>query len=96
MAIATFAFGVAYVVMSDAAVRRISGVLMAVSAALMTAAAIAGIGRADDIAIDASPGAGLWLTLVAGVIGMISGVLAVRASRAADTVDVRAPASTEM
>jgi hypothetical protein len=69
---------------------------MAVSAALMTAAAIAGIGRADDIAIDASPGAGLWLTLVAGVIGMISGVLAVRASRAADTVDVRAPASTEM
>jgi hypothetical protein len=81
MAIATFAFGVAYVVMSDTAVRKISSVLMAVAAALMTASAIAGIGRADSV--DATPGWGLWLTLVAGAIGMICGVLAVRASREA-------------
>ena len=80
MAIATFAFGVAYVVMSDPAIRRISSILMAVSATLMTAAAVAGIGRADQVAADAEPGVGLWLTLVAGVIGIIGGYLGVRAS----------------
>jgi hypothetical protein len=85
MAIATFAFGVAYVVMSDAAIRKISSILMAVTATLMTAAAIAGIGRADQVRVDAEPGMGLWITLAAGVIGMVGGYLGVRASsRAAE------------
>lgn len=80
LAIATFAFGVAYVVMSDRAVRRIASILMAVSATLMVAAAIAGIAAAPE---GAEPGMGLWLTLVAGVIGMIGGYLGVRAAQAA-------------
>lgn len=85
MAIATFAFGVAYVVMSDAAIRKISSILMAVSATLMTAAAIAGIGRAEQVRVDAEPGMGLWITLAAGAIGMVGGYLGVRASsRAAE------------
>ena len=83
LAIATFAFGVAYVVMSDRAVRKIASILMAVSATLMTAAAIAGIAQVDDLAVGAEPGMGLWLTLVAGVIGMIGGYLGVRAAQAA-------------
>jgi hypothetical protein len=82
-AIATFAFGVAYVVMSDRAVRKIASILMAVSATLMTGAAIAGIAEADDLAVGAEPGMGLWLTLVAGVIGMIGGYLGVRAAQGA-------------
>ncbi len=96
MAIGTFAFGVAYVVMSDPAIRKISSILMAVCAVLMTAAAVAGIGRADSVAVDVSVGTGLWLTLAAGMIGMISGVLAVKAAQAAGAAggagDAPAPA----
>ena len=92
-AIATFAFGVAFVVMSDPAIRKISSILMAVSATLMTAAAIAGIGEAGDLAAGAEPGMGLWLTLVAGVIGMIGGYLGVRASMRPAAVDEDAVAT---
>jgi hypothetical protein len=81
-----FSFAVAYVVMSDRAVRKIASILMAVSATLMTGAAIAGIAQADDLAVGGEPGMGLWLTLVAGVIGMIGGYLGVRAAQGAPDV----------
>lgn len=84
MAIGTFAFGVAYVLLSDAAVRKISSIVMAVCATLMTGAAVAGIGRAPA---DAQPGTGLWLTLVAGAIGIVGGYLGVRAENRASAED---------
>lgn len=87
MAIGMFAFGGAYVLMSDARIRRAMGVLMTVCSVVLALAALWATTRADSVASGASSGGAIWLTVLLGAIGIAAGVVALR--------DVRAPERSE-
>ncbi|HEX6130651.1 MAG TPA: hypothetical protein VF044_02920 [Actinomycetota bacterium] len=84
MAIATFAFGGAYLLMSDPRVRRSMGALMTLAAVLLTLAAVWGVTRADQVAADASAAAGLWISGIGGILGIGAGFLAMRDAQTMD------------
>jgi hypothetical protein len=84
MALGTFVFGGAYVVMSDAGIRRAMGALMTLTAVVLALSAAWGLGRADQVAPGASSAFGLTVSLVGGILGIGAGLLALRDSMAAD------------
>jgi len=76
MSIALFAFSAAYVVMDDARIRRSMAALVIVTAVTLTMSFIWGIKDAGG----AGTGWGLWLTGLAGVLGIAGGLLAMKES----------------
>ena len=84
MSIATFAFGGAYILLSDARIRRAMGALMTLTAVVLALATVWGTTRADEIAPGASTAAGLWISAVGGILGIGAGLLALRDSQAMD------------
>jgi hypothetical protein len=84
MSIGLFAFGVAFVLMSDPAIRRAMGALMTVCAVVLTLAGVWGLVRSDDVAPGATIELGLWVSVIGGVLGIIASLLAVRDAMAAD------------
>jgi hypothetical protein len=84
MSIATFAFGGAYILMSDARIRRAMGALMTLTAVVLALATVWGTTRADEVAAGASTETGLWISGIGGILGIAGGLLALRDSQAAD------------
>jgi len=82
MAIGTFAFGGAYVLISDARIRRAMGALMTLCAVVLTLACIWGLTRADSVEMGASVSSGLYVSALGGVVGIAAGLLALRDSMA--------------
>jgi hypothetical protein len=78
-------FGAASVLMSDARIRRAMNVLFTICAFLLAVAALWGTTRADSVAPGAENSNGIWISALAGAVGIAAGVLAMR--------DVRAPES---
>ena len=99
--IATFAFAIAYVLMTDPQIRRLTGVLMAIAAVLLLGASIAGLFRvaaatADPVLAGADAGTvnvatsvagGLLVSAIGGIFAVVGAVLSIKAS---DQVAVRA------
>jgi hypothetical protein len=84
MAIGLFAFGVAYVLISDQAIRRAMGALMTVCAVVLTLACVWGVLRTDDVEAGATVELGLWVSAIGGVLGIVASLMALRDSMAAD------------
>ena len=78
MSIGLFAFGAAYVLFSDQRVRRAMGALMTLFAVVLTLACVWGVQRAGNVAAGASTKAGLWVSLLGGVMGIAASMLAVK------------------
>ncbi len=90
--IATFAFAVAYMLMLDPQIRRITGALMGIAAVLLLGAAIAGLFRVDVATADAVLGVdvgaggqaatgvagGLLVSAVGGIFAVVGSVLSLR------------------
>ena len=91
MSVGLFAFGVAYVLMSDATIRRVMGALMTVCAVVLTLACVWGVLRADDVATGATVELGLWVSVIGGVLGIVASLLALRDAMAADVGSPPAP-----
>ena len=72
------AFGAAYVLSSDQRIRRAMGALMTLFAVVLTLACVWGLQRADNVAPGASMQAGLWVSLLGGVMGIAASMLAVK------------------
>jgi hypothetical protein len=100
MAIATFAFGGAYVLMADPKIRRALGALMTICAVVLTLACVWGLTRGDEVAANVDVKLGLWISVLGGVIGIAAGIMALRDSMAMDasasppTTSSGAPMST--
>jgi len=77
-----FAFGGAYVLMPDAQIRRVMGVLMAICAAFMLFMPLFGYGRVDEavgipaVAFSAKAAAGLAVSFLGGVVASVGALLA--------------------
>jgi hypothetical protein len=84
MSVGLFAFGVAFVLMSDPSIRRAMGALMTICAVVLTLACVWGVLRADDVAAGATIELGLWVSVIGGVLGIIASLLALRDAMAAD------------
>ena len=78
MSIGLFAFGAAYVLFSDQRIRRAMGALMTLFAVVLTLACVWGLQRADSVAAGASTKAGLWVSLLGGVVGIAASMLALK------------------
>ena len=78
MSIGLFAFGVAYVVIADSAIRRAMGALMTLCAVVLTLACVWGLLRSDQIAPGATPELGLWVSVIGGVLGIVASLMALR------------------
>jgi hypothetical protein len=90
MSVALFAFSAAYVVTSDARIRRSMAALVILTAVTLTLSFVWGIKDAGGAAI----GWGLWLSGMAGVLGVAAGLQAMKESPlGADIED--APAGAE-
>jgi hypothetical protein len=74
MSIALFAFSAAYVVMDDARIRRSMAALMIVTAVVLTFSFIWGVTSADGLTVEW----GLWMTGLAGVLGIAAGILTLK------------------
>src|ERR1043166_3127617 len=89
MSIGLFAFGVAYVLISDRAIRRAMGALMTVCAVVLTLACAWAVVRSDDVATGASVELGLWVSAIGGVLGIVASFLALRDAMTADAESSR-------
>jgi hypothetical protein len=78
MAIATFAFGVAYVLMSDPRIRRALGALLILCAVILVLGCVWGFTRGDEVAPGATVAMGLYVSTLGGVVGLGAGILAIR------------------
>jgi hypothetical protein len=78
MSIATFAFGGAFVLLSDARIRRAMGALMALSAVVLTIACVWGLTRESEVAPGAVVATGLYVSMLGGVVGIAAGILALQ------------------
>lgn len=78
MSIGLFVFGAAYVLFSDQRIRRAMGALMTLFAVVLTLACVWGLQRADNVAAGASAKAGLWVSLLGGVMGIAASMLALK------------------
>ena len=93
MAIATFAFGGAYILMSDPRIRRSMGALMTLTSVVLALAAVWGSTRAEEVAAGASTETGLLISGIGGILGIGAGLLALRDSQAVDAAEAK-PADT--
>jgi predicted NAD/FAD-dependent oxidoreductase len=84
MSIGLFAFGAAYVVISDVRIRRAMGALMTICAVVLTLACVWAFLRSDQVAPGATAELGLWVSLLGGLIGIVASLLALRDSMAAE------------
>jgi hypothetical protein len=84
MSIGLFAFGAAYVVMSDPQIRRAMGALATLCAVILTLACVWGAVGASNVAPDATVGTGLIVSLLGGVLGIAAGLLVLRDNQQAD------------
>ena len=84
MSIGLFAFGAAYVLISDRAIRRARGALMTICAVVLTLACVWAVVRSEDVASGASVELGLWVSAIGGVLGIVASSLALRDAMAAD------------
>jgi hypothetical protein len=84
MSIGLFAFGAAYVVMSDRQIRRAMGALATLCAVILTLSCVWGAVGADNVASGASVGTGLIVSALGGVLGIAAGLLVLRDSQVAD------------
>jgi hypothetical protein len=84
MSIGLFAFGAAYVVMSDPQIRRAMGALATLCAVILTLACVWGAVGADNVAPDATVGTGLIVSALGGVLGIAAGLLVVRDNQQAE------------
>jgi len=88
-----FAFGSAYVLLSDPQIRKLTGALMGIGAIFLLAMPLIGFSRVDEaigqpFLVGIAPGAsvtlsrdvagGLWASLVGGVVAVYGAYLAVR------------------
>jgi hypothetical protein len=91
-AFGAFAFGGAYVLLQDPALRRITGVLGAICSAFLLIMSLSGFGRVNDavgvpVAVfTTAAGVGLVVSFAGGVIGMVGSFLASREILAAGPV----------
>lgn len=92
--IATFAFGGAYILLSDPQIRRAMGALMTLSAVVLALGAIWGFTRADQVAAGYDAATGLFVSALGGVLGIAAGLLALQSSMKADR-EASAPAVAE-
>lgn len=83
MALGLFVFGAASVLMSDPRIRRAMNALFTLCAVILALASLWGTTRSDEVAPGAEAAAGVWISALAGALGIVAGVLAMR--------DVRAP-----
>jgi hypothetical protein len=84
MAVGLFAFGAAYVLLSDSGIRRALGALVIICAFLLTIACVWGISRTGDVAASATVSAGLAVSLLGGILGVAAGFLVLRDNAEAD------------
>jgi hypothetical protein len=84
MSIGLFAFGAAYVVMSDPQIRRAMGALATLCAVILTLSCVWGAVGADNVAPNATVGTGLIVSALGGVLGIAAGLLVLRDSQVAD------------
>jgi hypothetical protein len=91
-AFGAFAFGIAYVLLQDVKLQRISGVLMAVCSAFLLIMSLSGYGRISDAVgfpaavFTTAAGTGLVISFAGGVVAMVGSVLASREILAAGPV----------
>ena len=78
MSVGLFAFGGAYVLISDARIRRAMGALATLCAVVLTLACVWGLLRTDDIAPGATASMGLFVSALGGVLGIAAGLLVLR------------------
>jgi hypothetical protein len=78
MSVGLFAFGVAYVLLSDPAIRRALGALMTLCAVVLTLACVWAVVRADEVAPGAAVELGLWVSALGGTLGVVASLLALR------------------
>lgn len=78
MSVGLFAFGVAYVLLSDPQVRRAMGSLATLCAVILTLACVWGVIRAGNVAPGAEVGPGLVVSVLGGVLGIAAGFLVLR------------------
>jgi hypothetical protein len=93
MSFALFAFGGAYVLLSDAGIRRAMGALLSLCAVVLTLGCVWGLTRTDQIAAGAKVGSGMWVSLLAGLVGIAAGLVALRSAMAADQEAVAPPSA---
>jgi hypothetical protein len=94
MSIGLFAFGAAYVVMSDPQIRRALGALATLCAVILTLACVWGAIGADNVAPDATVGTGLVVSALGGVLGICAGLLVMRDNAVADAAPADDAAAT--
>ena len=84
MSIGLFAFGVAYVLISDRAIRRAMGASMTLCAVVLTLACAWAVLRSDEVASGATVELGLWVSAIGGILGIVASSLALRDAVSAD------------
>jgi len=94
MSLGTFAFGGAYLLLSDAGIRRAMGALMTLSAVVLTVSCLWGQQRADHVIANGGTDQGLLVSALGGLLGICAGLLALQASMSADQADQPEAAAT--
>jgi hypothetical protein len=84
MALALFAAGGAYVLISDAQIRRATGALATLCAVVLALACVWGVTRADNVAPGADLSLGLFVSALGGVLGIAAGFLVMRDNQQAE------------
>jgi hypothetical protein len=87
MSIGLLVFGAGAVLMSDPRIRRTMSALFTLCAVVLTLACVWGLLRTDEIAAGASVSKGMWVSLLGGLCGIASGLLALRPVPEASTAD---------
>jgi hypothetical protein len=94
MSIGLFAFGAAYVVMSDPQIKRALGALATLCAVILTLACVWGAVGAGNVAPGATVATGLIVSALGGVLGIAAGLLVMRDNAEADEVPAEEQAAT--
>ncbi|HLB39139.1 MAG TPA: hypothetical protein VJM84_01680 [Actinomycetota bacterium] len=90
MAIGLFAFGGAYVLISDARIRRAMGALATLCAVVLTLSCVWALTRSESVAPFAEISMGLYVSTLGGILGIAAGFLVMR-----DTAQMEAAGSPD-